>query len=781
MITYINSENAKKYSRLFSEAEDALVRYWKGLGLSDDQIQDKNHFGALITDEETGEQHYENGISSLNTYFSWINDLLNINEIQFYDEDGNLVVEDFDGMKFSMLPIDEDIFYIDANSRKITVPPVFKANGISVQSDEISEVIYFKINRFYDATDLFNQDIMIEWITPKSEAHPEGLKGYSVPTVKVLDDSTNYIIFGWALSSDITEVAGDVTFAVRFFKYDKENNKIQYSLSSLTEKATIKPNIGLDIPRLLGSDGHLDGYKVLGDEIKALIRERAENSHFGFDGDKAVQPELYTLTVDPTNATAPYVVVLENGAATVAGCGFSTDGGKISYFWKKFDYDTGDRLQTDGDNKLIYADNYLDHMVTLATAKGIQTKTPAMKFYEIVTDGGTFKAAEEISLEKAEEKGLEKVACQYSHCDFDGVGYYKFVIKNRSGHATEVLESDPIIVYPASKPINVALTTDVEGADSDKVFLDDSDRNVITVKCEIPAAPDEDPAFARQNAQKVGYRDAEGNIVAKYAFLPKEEAVEYVWQFKGRNESTFAPIADSAETNKLNKSSWTPTSEGDYKCVLTGLLNENEAEPVESPICRVTYRPARPVLTVEGTAQNYNNKISISNNPNLGALEDLTEKEIDECLMYTGRNGDLELSYSLDTMKTTSNGLVKANHELTDSIDFQWYCYELKRDSQGHTVATPDKEDIVLARKGKYVPQEKASALYAADSTTGLPGDSFNVGELTASEDKVILNGNFHPAKDGFYFCMVTNHYNGMTETISTPIVFYDNTEDNNQ
>ena len=40
--------------------------------------EDDDHFGRIVTDEETGEQYYSNGISSLNTYFSWINDLLNI-------------------------------------------------------------------------------------------------------------------------------------------------------------------------------------------------------------------------------------------------------------------------------------------------------------------------------------------------------------------------------------------------------------------------------------------------------------------------------------------------------------------------------------------------------------------------------------------------------------------------------------------------------------------------------------------------------------------------------
>ena len=48
---------------------------------------------------------------------------------------------------FSVLPLDEDVFEIDANTRLIKVPSSFATNGISVQGDEVAEVIYFEINR----------------------------------------------------------------------------------------------------------------------------------------------------------------------------------------------------------------------------------------------------------------------------------------------------------------------------------------------------------------------------------------------------------------------------------------------------------------------------------------------------------------------------------------------------------------------------------------------------------------------------------------------------------
>ena len=581
MITYINSTNTTKYTALFRDAEEALVKKWLGEGKNP---EDADYFGPIIEDPETKERYYSNGISSLNTYFSWINDLLNISYLPKFDENNQIVqgeFVDFDGMKFSMLPIDEEVFKIDANTRAIEVPKAFKDNGISVQGDEISEVVYFMVDRFYDATDLFNQDIMVEWIAPS------GLKGYSVPTVKVLDDSTNFVIFGWALAGAITEKAGDVTFSVRFYNYDDDNNKIQYSLSTLVQKAKIQPNIGLDIPGLLGSEGHMDGYKVLGDEIKALIKERSENSNFGSNGDKAMVPELYFLKTDPDHKRAPYVVLLakkDDGVeATVSGCGFSTDAGAISYFWKKFDYFTGDRLQTEGDNKLAYADAYTS--LTIEKAEELLEEVPSMKLWTPVMVGGLLTGYKEITLDEAKSAKLEEVFRHDSECFFDGVGYYKLVIKNRKGRATEVLETDPIIVYPPNVPSEVTITP--------MTYLDgeESERNII-VRYNINSIPDEVPAYTKVDPVKVGYKDADGVILPKYAFDPENETVAYEWHFTPLGTNVAEVLSDAVSETLV------PTEEGEYFCRLTGLLNGAASETIDSDKCRVSYNPARPVFMV---------------------------------------------------------------------------------------------------------------------------------------------------------------------------------------
>ena len=90
--------------------------------------------------------------------------------------------------------MDEETFDIDANSRTITVPPSFK-HGVGVKGDQVAEIIYFKIDRYFDATDLNTQNIYIEWENAKGE------QGLSKEYVRDITTDPDHIIFGWPLAS----------------------------------------------------------------------------------------------------------------------------------------------------------------------------------------------------------------------------------------------------------------------------------------------------------------------------------------------------------------------------------------------------------------------------------------------------------------------------------------------------------------------------------------------------------------------------------------------------
>ena len=76
---------------------------------------------------------------------------------------GNLLEITALDKKYLRLPVDEPLFEIDANSRKIDVPSEFKSNGLSVQGDHLAETVFFSIDRYFDYMDLSTCDISINW------------------------------------------------------------------------------------------------------------------------------------------------------------------------------------------------------------------------------------------------------------------------------------------------------------------------------------------------------------------------------------------------------------------------------------------------------------------------------------------------------------------------------------------------------------------------------------------------------------------------------------------
>ena len=108
MITILNEKNKLAYANLFEKAR-------KELGL-------------------------ETPFTNLDQYFAHINDLLGKDP------------------KYILLPLDEDPFEINANTRTIKVPASF-SKCASVQEDANAEMIVFTIDRYFDFVDLNTCDI----------------------------------------------------------------------------------------------------------------------------------------------------------------------------------------------------------------------------------------------------------------------------------------------------------------------------------------------------------------------------------------------------------------------------------------------------------------------------------------------------------------------------------------------------------------------------------------------------------------------------------------------
>jgi hypothetical protein len=148
-------------------------------------------------------------------------------------------------VQYLVLPLDEPAFEINANTRDIKVPAAFSQNGVGVQGDHGAEILYFKINRFFDTMDFGRDDvsIVIQWKTKDGT-------GTSPVFCKDIKSDPDYLIFGWELTSDIT-IGGIVEFSIRILVWntDNENNYI-YSFSTKTATVAVKPALQFDIEQL---------------------------------------------------------------------------------------------------------------------------------------------------------------------------------------------------------------------------------------------------------------------------------------------------------------------------------------------------------------------------------------------------------------------------------------------------------------------------------------------------------------------------------------------------
>ena len=212
MITKIDSTNQAKYDILFANAMKDLR---------------KNPEWADVE------------INSLESYFSNINKLLNLKDKSV----------DY-CRRYTILPLDENYFSIDTNTRMIEVPASFRKNGVGVQGDMGAETIYFKVPRYFDAVDLNNTDIYIQWQYTNSQ-NGQSEQGISHEWVRDIESEDDYLIFGWVLGGRITEEAGSLQFSVRFIRGQKDDDKnitnISYSLSTLTATVMINPGLNYDI------------------------------------------------------------------------------------------------------------------------------------------------------------------------------------------------------------------------------------------------------------------------------------------------------------------------------------------------------------------------------------------------------------------------------------------------------------------------------------------------------------------------------------------------------
>lgn len=216
--------------------------------------------------------------------------------------------------KFFRIPLEEEPFHINANTRVITVPTQFKTNGLGVKGDQLAEVIFFDIDRYFDTMDFSACDCFIQWINATG-------KESGITASYLLDFDEDKVIFGWPISEDITKEVGDVRFSVRFIqKKSKEEalneNNIIYSWSTLTATCPIKSALAFDV----------DNYEP--DDLTDLMNSRIIYSGIVNSSDGA-KPYIITDLPDTIDLSGL------DGTAELTVTAESPDNGTLSYIWYK--------------------------------------------------------------------------------------------------------------------------------------------------------------------------------------------------------------------------------------------------------------------------------------------------------------------------------------------------------------------------------------------------------------------------------------------------------------
>lgn len=154
---------------------------------------------------------------------------------------------------YVLIPTDEEPFEINANARTITIPAAFnKCTG--VVGDTMSEIVTFTIDRYFDYVDLGNAHICIQWKVPGDE--PNTTKE-GISHISLIDRDTypGKIRFGWPLTSELTKKAGNVSFSVRFFMKNKEDEFV-YLLNTLPASFAIRDGLNITAPKVEEEDIH---------------------------------------------------------------------------------------------------------------------------------------------------------------------------------------------------------------------------------------------------------------------------------------------------------------------------------------------------------------------------------------------------------------------------------------------------------------------------------------------------------------------------------------------
>ena len=564
--------------------------------------------------------------------------------------------------KFLRLPLDEPLFEIDANSRKITIPSDFAANGLSVQGDHLAETVFFSIDRYFDYMDLNNCNIRINWKIGD-------VSGQSINFSKSVDAEPGKIIFGWPVAKDLTGKSGTLSFAVEF--YIERDNVISYSLNTLISTINIKEGLVLVNPTVIN----------VNDDILNML----QNSSFG-EGEAEVKDFIWLTNGLVTNPDSTVALEFINLA------GNAIDNGDSQTLYARAQAGAADIKYSTPAGK----DDPVDEYVLVSKKDDDDNRIPldpTGTYY--VKEGSVYNIASSTDIETWNNPEIaipnkSELYARYATIEVNGVGEYYIQAqgivfdKDNKKIGQGVLEHTPVVICPEpDAPAEITIT-------SDNSNLEDEGYDIDLSMADSVAFLTGDAVTLTATAS--GYDNKDAYEAPDVGVEPKA-LVQYIW-YKDENET---PVNTSKWIRSTESNSFVVNEEGKYvvgvKTFLNGQTTLDETKSKEYIVSPLASKIEENSIILGLSKQGGQYWINLSESVN-GTLDKNTQKSFDIKYALTATNGK---TYS-DKVICTLYQLPNAESDDTNPI---FVCELESSDVEGgkHTTIT---SSMVGNQEGNY-------------------------------------------------------------------------------
>ena len=174
------------------------------------------------------------------------------------------------------LPSTEPRIPIDLDTRQISIPDEFKF--LATKKETKAETIYFVCDRYFDDIDLSTKTCVVQWVNTDGKITNRGL----YPVTEIDTNSVDgKIVFGWAIQSESTQIAGRIEFAITFYEINEDKtidqSVFEYNLTTLATSSLVLDT--LDIWGSTTPPGNPTELQVWLNKINSIAKEANDNNH----------------------------------------------------------------------------------------------------------------------------------------------------------------------------------------------------------------------------------------------------------------------------------------------------------------------------------------------------------------------------------------------------------------------------------------------------------------------------------------------------------------------